>query len=150
MFQGGLSHELYFIAIDNRGQVIIGPNKKIVVMHVVRELEVLIWFMRTWMLKWGYCYDQHLLYAVWTRVKDNDNMIGCAISVSISASCSRCDILASTLCIMTYLHHVLWTLSLWTSIIYSIDTVLYPYTLPIKHTPIPSSSLCLSCNLSQA
>ena len=28
MFQGGPLHELYFIVIDNRGQVIIGPNKK--------------------------------------------------------------------------------------------------------------------------
>ena len=42
MFQGGPPHELYFIAIDNRGQVIIGPNKKIVAIFVVGELEVLI------------------------------------------------------------------------------------------------------------
>ena len=42
MFQGGLLHELYFITIDNREQVIIGPSKKIVVTHVVGELEVLI------------------------------------------------------------------------------------------------------------
>ena len=28
MFQGGLLHEPFFIAIDNQGQVIIGPNKK--------------------------------------------------------------------------------------------------------------------------
>jgi len=42
MFQGGLPHEPYFIAIDNREQVIIGPSKKIVATHVVGELEVLI------------------------------------------------------------------------------------------------------------
>lgn len=42
MFQGGPPHELYFIAIDNREQIIIGPSKKIVAMHVVRKLEVLI------------------------------------------------------------------------------------------------------------
>ena len=42
MFQGGPLHELYFIVIDNRGQVIIGPNKKIVAIYVVRELEVLV------------------------------------------------------------------------------------------------------------
>ena len=42
MFQGGPSYELYFIAIDNQGQVIIGPNKKIVVTYVVEELEMLI------------------------------------------------------------------------------------------------------------
>jgi len=42
MFQGGLPHELYFIAIDNQDQIIIGPSKKIVATHVVGELEVLI------------------------------------------------------------------------------------------------------------
>jgi len=42
MYQGGPPHEPYFIAIDNRDQVIIGPNKKIVVTHMVRELEVLV------------------------------------------------------------------------------------------------------------
>ena len=47
MYQGGLLHELFFIAIDCQGQVIIGPNKKTVVMHVSGELEVLVWFMGT-------------------------------------------------------------------------------------------------------
>jgi len=42
MFQGGSLHELYFIAIDNQGQVIISPNKKIVATYIVGELEVLI------------------------------------------------------------------------------------------------------------
>ena len=42
IFQGGLPHEPYFIVIDNRGQVIIGPNKKTVATYVVGELEVLI------------------------------------------------------------------------------------------------------------
>jgi len=42
MFQGGSPHELFFIAINNRDQVIIGPNKKTVMMYVVGELEVLI------------------------------------------------------------------------------------------------------------
>ena len=41
MFQGGPPHEPYFIAIDNKDQVIIGPSKKIVATHVVGELEVL-------------------------------------------------------------------------------------------------------------
>ena len=34
--------------------------------------------------------------------------------------------------------------------IYSIDTLLYPYALPIPHFPYPFSSLCLSCNLSSS
>jgi len=42
MFQGGPLHEPYFIAIDNKDQVIIGPSKKIVATHVVGELEVLV------------------------------------------------------------------------------------------------------------
>jgi len=42
MYQGGPSHKPYFIAINNKDQVIIGPSKKIVATHVVGELEVLV------------------------------------------------------------------------------------------------------------
>ena len=42
LFQGGPSHEPFFIAINNRDQVIIGPNKKTVTIYVVGELEVLM------------------------------------------------------------------------------------------------------------
>ena len=42
MFQGGPPHKPFFIAVDNREQVIISPNKKTVAMYVVGELEVLI------------------------------------------------------------------------------------------------------------
>ena len=42
MFQGGLPHEPFFIVINNREQVIIGPNKKMLATYVVGELEVLI------------------------------------------------------------------------------------------------------------
>ena len=42
MFQGGPPHKPYFIAIDNRDQIIIGPSKKIMAMYVVGELEVLV------------------------------------------------------------------------------------------------------------
>jgi len=42
MFQEGLLHKPYFIAINNREQVIIRPGKKIVATHVVGELEVLV------------------------------------------------------------------------------------------------------------
>ena len=42
IFQGGLPHEPFFIAIENRRQVIINPNKKLVVIYVVGELEVLV------------------------------------------------------------------------------------------------------------
>jgi len=42
IFQGGSPHEPYFITINNRKQIIIGPSKKIVATHVVEELEVLI------------------------------------------------------------------------------------------------------------
>jgi len=42
MYQGGPPHELYFVAINNKDQVIIGSSKKIVATHVVGELEVLV------------------------------------------------------------------------------------------------------------
>ena len=42
MFQGGPLHELFFITIDHQEQVIIGPNKKMVAIYVVGELEVLV------------------------------------------------------------------------------------------------------------
>jgi len=42
IFHEGPPYEPYFIAIDNREQVIISPSKKIVATHVVGELEVLI------------------------------------------------------------------------------------------------------------
>ena len=42
MYQGGPPHELFFITINCRGQVIIGPNKKIVATYVSGELEVLV------------------------------------------------------------------------------------------------------------
>ena len=42
MYQRGPPHEPFFITIDCRGQVIIGPNKKIVVTYVSGELEVLV------------------------------------------------------------------------------------------------------------
>ena len=42
IYQGEPSHEPYFITIDNQGQVIIIPNKKIVAIHVVGELEILV------------------------------------------------------------------------------------------------------------
>jgi len=41
LYQEDPPHKPYFIAIDNQGQVIIGPNKKIVATHVVGELKVL-------------------------------------------------------------------------------------------------------------
>ena len=125
IFQGGPPHEPYFIVIDNRKQVIIGPSKKTVVTYVVGELEVLIWFMRTWMLKQGYCYDQHLLDVAWIWAKGNDDMISCAACSSVSTSCSRCTVLASFSYSMTCFPHVLQTLASWTICIYSIDTTLY-------------------------
>ena len=42
MFQEGPPHEPYFIAKDNKDQIIIGPSKKIVATHMVGELEVLV------------------------------------------------------------------------------------------------------------
>ena len=90
MYQGGLPHEPYFIAIDNKDQVIIGPSKKIVATHVVGELEVLVWFMRTWILKWRYCYNRCLLETAWTWLKGMTIWSAVPYVVSVSASYSRC------------------------------------------------------------
>ena len=97
-----------------------------------------------------HCYDRHLLYIAWTRVKGNDNMIGCTAIISVSTLYSRCYILTSISYIMTHQRHVLWTLFSWAFNIYRVDTILYLYTLPIASTLIFFSSLCLSYNLSQA
>ena len=42
IYQEGPPHEPFFIAINNQGQVIIGPNKKTVVTYIVEKLKVLI------------------------------------------------------------------------------------------------------------
>ena len=42
MFQRGLLHKLFFITINNRGQIIIGLNKKTVATYVVGELVVMV------------------------------------------------------------------------------------------------------------
>jgi len=42
MFQEEPPHKLFFIAIDNQEQVIIGPNKKMVTTYIVGELKVLV------------------------------------------------------------------------------------------------------------
>jgi len=94
IYQGSPSYKPYFIAIDNRGQAIIGLTKKIVVIHMIGELEVLIWFMWTWNLKRRYYYNWYLIFLAWTRAQNNNNMIGCTKVVSVSTSCSRCYILA--------------------------------------------------------
>ena len=39
------------------------------------------------------CYDRRLLESTWTWVQGMTTMIGCAVVVSVSASCSRSDVL---------------------------------------------------------
>ena len=59
--------------------------------------------------------------------KGYDDMIGCAVDVSVSTSCSRCHNLAQSLLFpLIFLMY-----SSWTSCIYSIDTYLYSYALPL-------------------
>ena len=97
MYQGGTPHKPFFIAIDCWGQVIIGPNKKIVATHVLEELEVLVWFMGTQILKWGYCYDQCLLETAWIWIKGMTIWLAAPHVVSVSASYRRCCYLALSL-----------------------------------------------------
>ena len=135
IFQGGSLHKPFFIAIDNQGQVIISPSKKIVAIYVVKELKVLVWFMETWMLKTGYCYNWYLKDTTWRRAKDNDDMIGCTEVVLVSTSYNRCSILTFSLYIMTHLPYRLQPVSLYYSYICSIDTILYSYALLLIHHP---------------
>jgi len=78
-----------------------------------------------------------------------DDIISYGRVVSVSASCSRCCNLISfflypyalwLICFMDYslCHRVLLVY------IYSIDTILYSYALPLLYIPYPFSSLCLS------
>jgi len=136
MYQGGPPYEPYFIAINNRGQVIIGPNKKMVAIYMVEELKILVWFMRTWMLKRGYCYNWCLLDVMRTRVKGNDNIIGYTAIVSASALCNRCHILALSSCCITWLLHILWTILSWFSCIYSVKILLYSLRFTDWHLPL--------------
>ena len=96
MYQENPLHEPFFITIDCRGQVIIGPNKKVVATYVSGELEVLIWFMWTWILKWEYCYNRCLLETVWTWAKGITMTISYAKVVSVSTLYSRCHNLISS------------------------------------------------------
>ena len=70
--------------------------------------------------------------------REYDNTIGCTVVVSVSASWSRCSCLASLL----LLPHVIWliccidyTILFLLCSIYSVDTLMYPYALPIL-TPL--------------
>ena len=41
MYTSGLFHEPYFIILTLQGQIIVGPTKKIVALHVVGDLTLL-------------------------------------------------------------------------------------------------------------
>ena len=90
------------------------------------------------------CYNQYLEDAIWRRVKNNDDTISHAEVVSVSTSCSRCSNLTFFSCSMTHFPHGLYSDFSWPICIYSINTILYPYTLPLELIPLLISSLCLS------
>ena len=82
--------------------------------------------------------------------KGYDDMIGCA-TCSLSQRLMQkvllpCFILVVSSCFNPCVYHIV---ELWTCI-NSVDTFMYPYALPILLFPYPSSSLCLSCNLSSS
>ena len=47
IFIEGLPHESFFIVLTIQGEIIIRPTKKLVTSHVVGDLVLLDWFMRT-------------------------------------------------------------------------------------------------------
>ena len=91
-----------------------------------------------------YCYDQYLEDTTWSRTEGNDDMIGYTVVVSVSISWSRCSDLAFSSYTMTQVPYGLYTVLSFLTSIYSIDTLLYPYTLPAILSPYFFSSLCLS------
>ena len=73
-----------------------------------------------------------------------DNMISCTKVVSVSTSCSKYANLAVSSCFMTWFPHGQHIDSLLLVHIYSINTILYSYTLPSAIIPCLYSNLCLS------
>ena len=144
MYQGGPLHELYFIAINNRDQVIIGPNKKMVATYVVRELEVLIWIHGNMNPKNGILLQSMSQGCIMEMGRGYDDMIGCTEEVSVSTSCRRCWSLILFSCTMTSLPHGLCIVSSLYISIYSVGTLLYLHTLLIITFLDFFSSLCLS------
>ena len=78
------------------------------------------------------------------KEQGSDDMISCAKVVSVSALYSRCSNFMFSSCSITCFSHRLHIDFLWLVYIYSIDTILYPYALPLESIPILISSLCLS------
>ena len=107
-------------------------------------------------LNWELCtrlstlYTKYLLlwlvpqrYNIEMDLEYNDT-IGCTEVVSVSALYSRCSKLAIFSYFMTCLLHGLCIVSLCNTCIYNIDTILYPYALPLISSLYFFSSLCLS------
>jgi len=70
-----------------------------------------------------------------------DDMIGYTAVVSVNTSCSRCSNLAVSSCFMTWFSHGQHIDSLLLVHIYSINTTLYPYALPLAIIPYLLKSL---------
>ena len=78
-------------------------------------------------------------------------MIGCAIVVSVSASYSiYYNFASSSQSSYVILPHVLYIVSSFTPSIYSVDTILYPYALPLIQSPLTSLKSLPKCNLSSS
>ncbi len=98
-----------------------------------------------------WCYPSRI-FLLWSipqgynieKEQKSDDMISCAKVVSVSILCSRCSNFIFFSCFMTHFPYELHINSLWLIYIYSVDTILYPYTLPLESIPILTSSLCLS------
>ena len=46
MYMRGPPYEPYFIMLTLKGELVIGPTKKLVVLYIVEDLVLLNWFMR--------------------------------------------------------------------------------------------------------
>ena len=78
------------------------------------------------------------------KEQESDNTISFAKVVLVSTSYSKYSNFIFSSCSIIYFSHGLHINSLWLVYIYSVDTILYPYALPLESIPLLISSLCLS------
>jgi len=135
MFQEELPYEPFFIAINNQGLVIIGSNKKTVTIYVVGN-------SRCWSNSWEHkCWKRGIVTINTSR---RQHRLGLRVMTTQSAMPQESQsasyvvdaiILLKPHVLWLIFSHVLWTLSSCLTHIYNIDTILYPYTLPLIQFP---------------
>jgi len=82
--------------------------------------------------------------------KEYDDMIGCATCSLSQRLIQKVLLPCFILIVSSCFNPRVWLIVGLETCINSIDMFMYPYALPILHSPYLFSSLCLSCNLSSS